>query len=98
MERAKLTSWTEKFRFRLAREKKKNCMGWGRQLPGILNGPVSGLDVERWFRMLARHIARDKKMYDGVECWSIGVAQRFSASCSNHRALFWWYDAESSWT
>jgi hypothetical protein len=101
MERAKLTSWTEKFHWRLAREKKKNCMGWGRQLPGILNGPVSGLDVERWFRMVARHIARDKKMYDGIATtlgWAFSAEQRqmlaylfweiFGEQASHHRGNY----------
>jgi hypothetical protein len=49
----------------IAREMKKDCISWGKMLKGILDGPVSGLALEGWFRDAAQHIARDKVMNQG---------------------------------
>ena len=91
-------TFTGKWFLRLTQEKKNNCVSWGRMLPGILDGPVSGLNLEHWFRMVAKRIARDEKMYDGIATtlgWAFSAEQRqmlaymfwriFGEEASHHR-------------
>jgi hypothetical protein len=86
-EKLKPTTFTEKWYLNLAREKKKSCVVWGQMVPGILDAPVSGLSLEHWFRLIARRIARNNKMYDG---WANMLNQTFAAEQRQVLAYMFW--------
>ena len=47
----------------IARQKKSDCIFWGRHLQGILHGAVDSLTLEGWFRQVAQRIARDRDIH-----------------------------------
>jgi hypothetical protein len=64
---------------RVARQKKRDCIVWGQMLHGLLNGSVEPLELERWFCMVAKHIARDDRMHRGTATvlgWTFTPEQR----------------------
>jgi hypothetical protein len=67
------------FNLRVAREKKKDCINWGKSVKNILDGQVSPLELEHRFRRLAECIARDKRMHYGIATmlgWTFTAEQR----------------------
>ena len=50
---------------KIARQKKRDCTAWGQRRRNILDGPVSPLTLEHWFRDSAKQIARDERMFFG---------------------------------
>src|SRR6266849_2268952 len=64
---------------RVARREKEDCIAWGNIGRGILDRPVSGLDLEHWFCDLAKRLARDRKMHYGtanILGWTFTPEQR----------------------
>jgi hypothetical protein len=97
-EKLKPQTSAEKWYLELAQEKKQSCVGWGQMLRGILNARVSGLDLERWFSMMARSVAGDDRIHRSAATmlgWTFTAEQRqvlaymfwevFSAQASRHR-------------
>jgi hypothetical protein len=63
---------------RVARAEKEGCIVWGGMPNGIL-GEVTPLDLEHWFCMLAKRIARDRRMHSNSATmlgWTFTPEQR----------------------
>ncbi|SRR6266481_1902188 len=63
---------------RVARAEKEDCIAWGGMVRRIF-GQVAPLDLEHWFCMLAKRIARDRNMHYGTATmlgWTFTPAQR----------------------
>jgi hypothetical protein len=64
---------------RVTREKKKDCVWWGRRLEHLLAGPVDSLTLEHWFRDVAKSVARSEKLHYGIATmlgWTFTPEQR----------------------
>jgi hypothetical protein len=75
------------FRLKVAREKKEDCILWGKMLQSILDTPVDGSNLEAWFCLIGERIANDKNMHRGTSSTLNGVftdLQQRVLSC-----LFW---------
>lgn len=53
------------YEVKIARQKKKDCMAWGQMRRDILDGRVSSLSLEHWFRNAAKLITKDERMFFG---------------------------------
>jgi hypothetical protein len=63
---------------KVARAEKKDCIGWGEILKTLLVR-VDALDLEHWLWMLAKRIARDKRMHYNTATmlgWTFTAEQR----------------------
>jgi hypothetical protein len=63
---------------KVARAEKKDCIAWGEMLKTLLVR-VDALDLEHWFCMLAKRIARDKRMHYNTATmlgWTFTAEQR----------------------
>jgi len=63
---------------KVAREEKRDCIAWGETLKTLLVR-VDALDLEHWLCMLAKRIARDKRMHYNTATmlgWTFTAEQR----------------------
>lgn len=63
---------------KVARAEKKDCTAWGGMLKTLLVR-VDALDLEHWLCMLAKRIARDKRMHYNTATmlgWTFATEQR----------------------
>jgi len=76
---ASLPNYILDWDLKVAKQMKRDCIAWGNILKGILSGPIDSLDLEHWFRKMARSIARDDRMHVGLATtlgWVFTAAQR----------------------
>jgi hypothetical protein len=66
------------YELKVAKAEKKDCVAWGQILRTLLGG-VDPLDLEHWFCMVAKRIARDRNMHYGTATmlgWTFTGEQR----------------------